>query len=169
VLSIQLRPKQIGDAKRFYEILNHEDFLYFPVSIESIEQEKAFLRNAIQDQKDGKTLGCTVLYRKKVVGAVGFRFHPERRYVGEIGYFIDRAYWGRGFATEALQLLEQELFATHGVHRVELLTLKKNKASQRVAEKAGYKKEGISRGVILHGGKYQDAYLYARLNPQSGV
>jgi [ribosomal protein S5]-alanine N-acetyltransferase len=166
VAMIRIRPQQVGDAKRFFEILNHKDFIYFPVSIQSIEQEKVFLRKVVQDRKEGKALGCSILYRKQVVGAVGFRFHPERRCVGEIGYFIDRAYWGRGFATKALQLLEQEVFEKHGVHRIELLTLKKNKASQRVAEKAGYQKEGISRGVILHEGKHQDAYLFARLKPE---
>lgn len=64
-------------------------------------------------------------------------------------------------------MLEQELFEKHGVHRIELLTLKGNQASQRVALKAGYKKEGISRGVILHEGTHQDAYLFSKVKAES--
>lgn len=95
---LKIRYQQVGDAKRLFEILQHEDFIYFPASIASIEEEKAYLRKAIQDRRDGKGIGCSVLYRNKVVGAVGCTFHPSRPYVVEIGYFIDRAYWG-----EALQ------------------------------------------------------------------
>ena len=140
----------------------HPNTLDSEIAAGTCRRQQGCLRGLINDVVHNSRRGQISEIKIKC----GLAGHPERRCVGEIGYFIDRAYWGRGFATKALQLLEQEVFEKHGVHRIELLTLKKNKASQRVAEKAGYQKEGISRGVILHEGKHQDAYLFARLKPE---
>lgn len=164
---LKLRKQQIRDARRLLDILQHEDFVYFPTGIRSLKEEQAFLRRKQQEMRDGRCLNCSILYRNRVIGVVGFTFHDGRSYSGEIGYFIDRAYWNRGFATEAVRLLEEELFAKHGVHRIELLTLKPNRASQRVAVKAGYRREGLARGAVLFDGQYRDAYRYAKLNPDA--
>lgn len=41
---ISIRYQQVGDAKRFFEILNNPNFLYFPAKPKTIEAEKEFLR-----------------------------------------------------------------------------------------------------------------------------
>ena len=50
--------------------------------------------------------------------------------------------------------------------RIEIVALKANKASHRVAEKCGYRREGIQRGKLLQNGKFLDAYLYAKVREQ---
>jgi len=165
---IRLRYQQVGDAKRFVEILSNPNFTYFPAKPKSIEAEKSFLRATIQARREGRDLNYSILMGKKVVGAIGLKIELQRPYLGEIGYFVDEAYWDRGIASRALELVEQIAFEEKGLVRIEILMVKKNKASERVAVKCGYKKEGIARGKLLLFGKYEDAYVYAKTRSIDG-
>jgi len=135
---IKLRYQQVGDARRFVEILNNLNFLYFPAKPESIEAEKGFLRKNIQARREGREFSYSILLKNKVVGTVGLTIEPKRPYLAEIGYFVDEAYWGRGIASRAVEMAERIAFEEKGIVRIEILMVKKNKASIRVAEKSGY-------------------------------
>jgi ribosomal-protein-alanine N-acetyltransferase len=161
---MSLRHLQVGDAKRFVEILNHPDFIHFPAKPESIEAEKEFLRKKIQARREGREFSYSILLNNKVVGGAGLKIDPARPYLAEIGYFVDEAYWGRGIASRVVELIEQVAFEEKGIVRIEILMTKKNKASERVAIKCGYRKEGIAKGKLLLFGKYEDAYIYAKTN-----
>lgn len=154
---LRIRYQQIGDAKRFYEILKHPDFVLFPVNPGSIEEEKRFLRTTKRLRDDNVAYNYTILLKFKVVGAIGVKIDQHRTYIGEIGYFVDRRFWGREIAPNAVQLVEGICFNELGLERIELIILKQNDASIRVAEKCGYKKEGIQRHKLKLDGKWQDA------------
>jgi RimJ/RimL family protein N-acetyltransferase len=161
---IEIRAQKVSDAKRFFEILNNGDFVYFPAKPESLEAEKECLRKNRAWRKDNFKHNYAILYRGNVVGGIGAMINQHHTDIGEIGYFVDRNFWGKGIAPQAVKLIESECFGKLNLHRIEVVIDKKNKASIRVAEKAGYKKEGIQRGNILNNGKYNDAYLFAKLN-----
>lgn len=160
---LRIRYQQIGDAKRFYEILTHPNFVLFPVNPNSIEEEKRFLRTTKGLRKNNVAYDYTILLKNKIVGAIGVKIDQHRTYIGEIGYFVDRQFWGRGIAPKAVQLVEDICFNELGLERIELITLKKNGSSIRVAEKCGYKKEGIQRHKLKYDGKLEDAYLFAKV------
>ena len=63
----------------------------------------------------------------------------------EISYHLDRAYWGRGFATEAVQAVQEYGFYTLGVQRLISLIDPENTASRKVAIKNSM---AIERDVI---------------------
>lgn len=160
---ISIRYQQVGDAKRFVEILNSPNFLYFPAKPKTIKAEKEFLRKNAALRKSGEQLNYSILLNGKVVGATGIHIEPRRNYSGEIGYFIDESYWGRGIAGEAVRQLEEIAFNELGIVRIEINMLKKNKASERVAIKCGYRKEGIGRKKLMLNGEYLDCYVYSKV------
>lgn len=159
-----LRNQQIGDAKRFYEMLNSPNFTYFPAKPKSIEEEKAFLRKNKAWREQKVWFNYTILYGAEIVGAVGIHMESHRPYCGEIGYFVDEAYWGKGIAVEAVRQLEAFAFSELDVIRIEINMIKANKPSARVAEKAGYRKEGIARKKLLLNGEGFDCYVYGKTN-----
>ena len=61
----------------------------------------------------------------------------------EIGYGIDEAYQGQGYATEAVNAAVMWALQQPGITRVEAETESNNKASQRVLEKCGFVPSGI--------------------------
>lgn len=159
---LRIRYQQVNDAKRFYEILNHPDFVYFPAKPKSIQAEREFLRTNKKLRQDKLCYNYSILLHDQVIGAIGIKVSPHYPESCEIGYFVDRTYWGKGIASAAVRLVENVCFKDLGMHRIELLTLKQNKASIRVAEKCGYRKEGIQRHKVKHQGKWADVYLYSK-------
>jgi [ribosomal protein S5]-alanine N-acetyltransferase len=159
---IEIRQQRLSDAKRFVEILLHPDFAYFPVKPGSVEEARAILRRNAEKRREGVKFSFSVLLSGRVVGAVGIKVDQLRKHIGEIDYFIDRNHWGKGCASRAVRLAERFAFQKLKLHRIEIVTRRQNVASQRVAEKCGYRGEGIQRGKIFHDGKYEDAYLYAK-------
>jgi len=61
---------------------------------------------------------------------------------------------GRGVTTAAVRLLASWVLTDQGFERAELLTAMGNTGSERVAEKAGFQREGIARNAgVIHGGR----------------
>jgi RimJ/RimL family protein N-acetyltransferase len=106
-----------------------------------------------------------------LVGSIGL--FPPRDGFAEAGYWTVGGYRGRGFTAEALRVLTAWAFSDVGVHRVELHVDPENAGSRRVAERAGYRAEGLIRQRFLHRGRPSDVVLYARLaadlRPEAGA
>jgi len=91
-------------------------------------------------------------------------FDGERRGTAEFGYWLGRAYWGRGIATEAAGLLADHAFAQRGVHRLQAWVFAPNSASARVLEKTGFHCEAVLRDALSErDGTIVNALIYARL------
>lgn len=160
---VTIRYQQLSDAQRFYEILNNPNFIYFSAKPESAKDEKKFLWKNPKKRKNNLEYNYSILFNGKIVGGVGIKINQHRKYIGEIGYFIDEVYWKRGIATEAVKLVEETGFNRLGLKRIEILMNPKNKASEKVAKKCGYKKEGLLRKIIKRSdSKMDDALIYAK-------
>jgi RimJ/RimL family protein N-acetyltransferase len=95
------------------------------------------------------------------LGGIGVRSGPWP--VGEIGYGVRREVRGRGVATRALQLLARWAFDELGLARLQLVTDVENVASQRVAERAGFTREGVLRQALEVKGRRSDCIMYSLL------
>lgn len=83
---------------------------------------------------------------------------------GHIGYWLVRDARGRGLCTAALRRLCRFAFDDLGLERLELMTDPENVASQRVAEKVGFRREGVLRSHLLHcDGRRRDSVLFSLL------
>lgn len=84
-----------------------------------------------------------------------------------IKFFIgEREHWGKGIATEAVDLVVRYAFETLGLHKVLAGCYANNEASLRVFRKCGFKKEGVQVAQWLCDGKYVDGILLAKTNPK---
>jgi RimJ/RimL family protein N-acetyltransferase len=71
---------------------------------------------------------------------------------------------GRGVCTSALRLVSRMALDDLDVQRMELITDPDNVASQRVAEKVGYRREGILRAHLRHpDGRIRDSVMFSLL------
>ncbi|GKE91689.1 acyl-CoA N-acyltransferases superfamily protein [Tanacetum coccineum] len=84
----------------------------------------------------------------------------------EIGYSLARRYWGQGIMTQALKMsVKMVLKDFPEIVRLEAFADVENIASQRVLEKAGFKKEGLLRKNSFINGSFVDEFIYSFLNP----
>ncbi len=103
------------------------------------------------------------------VGGIGFeRLEDIYRLTGRAGYWLGKEYWGKGYATEALQLVTAYAFERFDFERLEAEVLEGNPASRRVLEKAGYQLEGVQRRRVVKDGVVMDGWLYATWRPAPG-
>jgi RimJ/RimL family protein N-acetyltransferase len=79
----------------------------------------------------------------EVVGGVNLRFFDNE--IAEVSYFLRASARGRGLATRAVRLVARWAFDQLGIQRIELRVHPQNMASRRVAERAGFSREGIER------------------------
>jgi [ribosomal protein S5]-alanine N-acetyltransferase len=110
-------------------------------------EESAF---AILDRSSGELLGG--------IGARTFDMA-----IVDIGYWVKADARGRGVATRALVLVARFAFDELGAGRVQLTTELDNLASQRVAEKAGFSREGVLRSYLDFKGRRRDAVMFSLL------
>ena len=81
----------------------------------------------------------------------------------EAGYITASRARGRGVATRALRLLSAWAFAELPLERIELLIDVANPASEVVAQRAGYTREGVLRWTYLKPGLRSDTIIYSLL------
>jgi RimJ/RimL family protein N-acetyltransferase len=85
-------------------------------------------------------------------------------YRGRIGYWVAAGARGRGVCTRALRLLARFGLDELGLVRLELITDPDNVASQRVAEKVGFRREGVLRAHLRHpDGRIRDSVMFSLL------
>lgn len=99
----------------------------------------------------------------RVVGGIGMGVNPND-YRATVGYWVAAEARGRGVCTRALRLLSRHALEELELQRVDLVTDPDNVASQRVAEKVGFRREGVLRAHLRHpGGRIRDSVMFSLL------
>jgi ribosomal-protein-alanine N-acetyltransferase len=83
-----------------------------------------------------------------------------------IGYWVDERVAGRGIIPTALALAVDHCFQTVGLHRVEVNIRPENTPSRRVAEKLGFREEGLRIAYLHIDGGWRDHIAYALTAPE---
>lgn len=95
------------------------------------------------------------------LGAVGLNYFNRDHQFANLGYWVRSSRTGRGVATTATLLTARFGLRVISLQRIEIVAAVGNKASQRVAEKAGAKKEGVLRNRLSIRGLAHDAVMYS--------
>ena len=95
-------------------------------------------------------------------GTIGLHTDPENR-SAMIGYWIDAAHEGKGMITRAARAITDVALRDLRMHRVWLNAAKDNRRSWAVADRLGFRREGVRRESTLVDGRFQDTVLYAVL------
>jgi ribosomal-protein-alanine N-acetyltransferase len=134
---------------------------------------EAWIATHAQRHEDGEAVILAVTLRgtDELVGSIEIRLVPAHRRA-ELGYWIGRPHWGRGYATEASAALLRWAFDTLDLHRVHGAHLGRNPASGVVLRKVGMRHEGRLRSHFQKWGVMEDLDLYGiladELPPRAG-
>lgn len=103
---------------------------------------------------------------KKLLGMCGVERTNWDIPSGELGYWCRSSEHGKGYTTEAVTMVSEYAFKNLKLNRLTIITLEKNKASCRVAEKAGYILETKAKGVIKnpHTTNLENGCIYSKIN-----
>jgi len=145
-----------ADNKKIFD--NVRDLFPHPYTIE--EAKKWIRFNAAFDPPEN----MAIVVDGKVAGSIGMmRMTDIYRKNAEAGYFIGEEYWGKGIATIALRQYVSYIFHTFDITRITAPVIEHNRASQRVLEKVGFRKEALHLKSIFKNGEYHNEVIYALL------
>jgi RimJ/RimL family protein N-acetyltransferase len=114
------------------------------------------------DKDEGLSLAIADARSDEALGNINLLFRKQRG-TAEIGYWLVERVRGRGLGSSAVALLAPWAVADGGLERVEALVLPGNVASQRVLEKAGFRREGLLRSYLVIRDRRFDALIYSLL------
>jgi len=153
---VNLRIMEKEDLPLITEWMNNPEYLgeYLnPVQLSKTDVEKEFLPEKklfLVEKKDGTKIGNVVYFLKN----------------SEIGYVLVQNERGKGYGTEAIEILVDYLFLSKDIVRVQAHTEVRNLSSRKALEKAGFTKEGIVRKCFFIRGEWRDFCLYSILREE---
>ncbi|HEY0488040.1 MAG TPA: GNAT family N-acetyltransferase [Telluria sp.] len=164
---LALRPPRRGDEDALFALHSDPDVMrYFSEppwtdperATRQIDDDAAafergdFFRFAIVSKETQRMIGnCTL-----------FALHRQNRRA-EIGYALQKAYWGQGYMSEALGALLAHAFDDLDLNRLEADIDPRNTASATILERLGFISEGFLRERWIVGGEVCDSALYGLL------
>jgi RimJ/RimL family protein N-acetyltransferase len=120
---------------------------------------------ARHEAAEAAVLAITLRGDGTLVGSIELRMDLGHRR-GELGYWIGRAHWGQGFATEAADALTRWGVRVMGLHRVHAAHMSRNPSSGAVLRKIGMRHEGTLRGHVLKWGVLENLEVYGVLEDE---
>jgi [ribosomal protein S5]-alanine N-acetyltransferase len=162
---VTLRPVRDADLDDLYaahtNIGNRGS--YFPLGVMSETRFRGqFAEHGFWQREEGMLLITTP--DDEVAGHIEF-FRPVNYWdAWELSYQLyDERFAGRGYVSEAVQLMTDYLFGTKHPNRIQLVIVPENAASRRIAEKCGFTLEGTARGAFFNDGRSNDVVIYSLL------
>lgn len=170
-----LKPHEVSfeNAVMLYDIIKENGkfltrFLPNLLKAKSAEDEYAFLTNCNENWKNMNSPAYGIWTKDGTfVGCCDFHNVEYENHSAEIGYWLDKKQTGKGYIAEAIKALEKDFFK-RGFNRITLIMDTANKASEKVAIRGGYVKEGIMREWHYNPSfkSYRDMYLYAKIKSE---
>ena len=116
----------------------------------ALEDAVNFIRSSDKDFELLRAIYFAIDYKEhesgnncqKLVGAMGLKNIDLANKTANIGYWIGEEYWGKGIATECVRLVIEYAFSELKLEKVSAYVYPENKASMRILEKNGLKKNG---------------------------
>jgi RimJ/RimL family protein N-acetyltransferase len=163
---LRLRPWTLGDVPAVTAACQDPEISRWTVVPHEYTDQDAteFIATREADRVAGRELSLAIVsHRDALLGsiAVSNLDWPDHR--AEIGYWMAREARGRGLGTRAVRLLSRWAIAELRLERLELLANPANEASQRLAERAGFTREGLLRRYRTRHGVREDLIMFSLL------
>jgi RimJ/RimL family protein N-acetyltransferase len=165
-----LRPFADADLAAFHAIRSQPEVVRFlyedPLTLEQARKkvERLVASQALEAEEQWLAAAVTLRASGEFIGDVAFQWMSVQHRTGEIGFTMDPAHQGRGYATEAARAMLDWGFGTFGLHRIIGRTEARNAASARVLEKLGMRLEAHLIENEWVKGEWQSELVYAILD-----
>ena len=167
---LTLRPLVPGDEDDLFAYQSDPDVVrYIPWPVRTRDDVRAALARAVatparlRETGDHVNLAIVDQESARVIGQCNLGIESEADRHGEIGYVVNAAFAGRGFATEATRALLDFAFVEVELHRVSARIDTRNAASAAVAAKLGMRREAEFVEAEFFKGAWSSVWIYALL------
>lgn len=170
---LQLRSLTYDDTDRIFEIFSDTEVTRYwgHDTLQKREEAKDFIQRTIKGAEDKSLLEWGIIEKKSrhLIGVSAFAGWNREHHHAEIGFALDKDYWGKKYMSELLPAFISFGFKELELHRIEADVDPRNTASIKLLEKLGFKKEGYLRERYHINGEIQDALFYGLLKSEFGA
>jgi len=152
-------------AKAYLQIVTRQrdylgQWLAWPPHAHSEDFFLTFIKQALHDYADGKSLSCAMLFEGEVVGNISFNTIDHSLKRVEIGYWLSKDYQKKGIVTKSVAKLIELAFTDLDMEKVQISAAEDNQSSRSVCERLGFRLEGIITRKENLNGKVVDHAVY---------
>lgn len=159
-----LRPFQSTDANKVQELAGDFEVARTTLSIPHPYPDgaaEAWISASSKRSDEGDGFPFALIHKENndLIGCMGInvdKWHQR----GELGYWIGKDFWNRGYASEAAKRLIRFGFEDLHLNKIWAAAMSNNPASSNVMKKAGMRFEGEFKQHILKGDKFEDLVFY---------
>jgi RimJ/RimL family protein N-acetyltransferase len=161
---------ELKDAERIRELAGDKDVsdttLNIPYPYERGMAEEWISTREIKFES-GESVHFAIILKstQELIGAIGLVIDKGFNR-GELGYWIGKAYWNRGYATEGSRAVLEYGFNQLLLHKITASHFARNPSSGKVLCKIGMKKEGSLKKHVIKGNAYEDLVVYGLLRKE---
>ena len=160
-----LRPVQPDDAEAMFDYLRDEETVRF-ITVPPVKTVTEVIENSIQSYFMLDPIGkWAIVYDQKMIGTIDLRLNEAHRQA-EIGYVLNKRYWGQGIMPEAAQAILAVGFDQLQLVRIFSEHDTRNPKSGRVMTKIGMQQEGVALKSQIIKGEIVDMVHYAITDTQ---
>lgn len=168
----ELRLLTMDDCGNFLDLVNRNReriSTYFPGIVshcDSIDQLRKHLEERIAESPKGKYAICLIFGPSdgKPIGVIQLKDIDWNAMKRELGYFIDKDYENKGIMSRCIITLLDQTFNEQDLNKVFLRIDIKNTASRKMAEKCGFRQEGLMlMDFKTYANEYVDSVYYGLL------
>lgn len=166
--SIHLRAPEFGDIPEMYKWENDPEVWRASHSIVPLSQFalEQYVLNYSDDLFTTRQMRLMIVMkenREQLLGAIDlFDYHPVHRRTG-IGLLIKENYRGKGYASEALELMLKYCFNTLNLHQVYCNISADNAISIRLFKTHGFEEAGIKKQWRYHDNIWIDELFFQHI------
>lgn len=162
-----LRKMDISDSTALFNIwsdpevtkyMNIETFKH-----ESQAKEMILLFDELSKKKEAIRYSIIELKSNTIIGTCGFNYIDFNNAKAEVGYDLDKSFWGQGYAKEAISCLIKYAFTDLGLNRIEAKIEPQNLSSIKLIERLNFTYEGTLRQTEKSKNLFIDLRMYSRL------
>jgi RimJ/RimL family protein N-acetyltransferase len=163
-MSIDITPISLEHAPRIQELASDPAITATTTLPEPYPEDGArqFIETTLKQREERKQFVFTIMADGEPVGVCGLDDCTDNS--AELGYWVGKPYWGKGYATQACGKLVAYAFSERGFGQINSNCLLENRASYRVLEKLGFHLTGVNR---IEDGKWPGSliafFTYRRL------
>lgn len=167
---IHLKTLELEDVKHSYlEWFSNKDVMRFlevrfcpPKSLLDLVK----FVSSINNDDNSIMAGIFLNNNKSHIGNIKIGPINKNHATADIGYLIgDRSAWGKGYASQAIQLMVEYAFSDLGLSKLTAGCSQGNEGSRKALLKAGFSQEGFLSSQLIVDGDRRDLYLMGILNP----
>ncbi len=169
---IVLKRLVMGQAEEHNRVINDNKehlkrYMVWADKHATVADTKKYIAMQIHSWENQECFDYTIWEKEtnQILGGAGTVVLKWKDKACEIGYWLSKDAEGNGYMSEAVRLLEDELFKA-GMNRVQIGARESNKRSQAVPKRNGYTYEGTIRNNVIENGEVRSSVIHSKLREE---